>query len=112
MNDTDLQEFLTELEPLTTKQLILVRSKTNECLNALKQGEIEKIKATMAMLGISSNDLGDSGKTKKKLEPKYCNPDNPSETWVGRGKAPNWFKEKTNSGIEQDEMLINSEKSD
>ena len=25
------------------------------------------------------------------VSPKYCNPDQPSETWAGRGKQPRWL---------------------
>lgn len=29
----------------------------------------------------------------KKLPPKYINPADPSQTWSGRGKRPNWLNE-------------------
>jgi len=32
------------------------------------------------------------------VSPKYHNPDNPAETWAGRGRKPKWVEEKLSSG--------------
>jgi len=32
------------------------------------------------------------------VRPKYRNPDQPSETWAGRGKRPRWLVAKLKSG--------------
>jgi len=39
-------------------------------------------------------------------EPKYCNPDNPQQTWTGRGKRPGWFITAIDKGITAEDMLI------
>ena len=31
--------------------------------------------------------------------PKFANPDDPSQVWSGRGKQPQWVKEKLASGL-------------
>jgi DNA-binding protein H-NS len=41
-----------------------------------------------------------------KVEPKYRNPDNPSETWSGRGKTPRWVTERLAAGRHLDEFRI------
>jgi DNA-binding protein H-NS len=33
-----------------------------------------------------------------KVLPKYPNPDNPAETWAGRGKQPRWLEAQLRSG--------------
>ena len=38
--------------------------------------------------------------------PKYRNPDNPSETWAGRGKLPRWLTAKLSSGKKLEDFLI------
>jgi DNA-binding protein H-NS len=43
--------------------------------------------------------------------PKYCNPDNPSETWAGRGKRPRWLTAKLRSGKKLDDFRINQSSS-
>ncbi len=40
--------------------------------------------------------------------PKYQNPDEPSETWSGRGKQPRWLKAALNSGHTIEEFVIKS----
>ncbi len=40
--------------------------------------------------------------------PKYQNPDQPSETWSGRGKQPRWLKAALRSGHTIEEFVIKS----
>ena len=40
------------------------------------------------------------------VSPKYRNPDNPSETWAGRGKRPRWLVAKLKSGKRIDDFRI------
>lgn len=41
-----------------------------------------------------------------KVAPKYRNPDNPEETWTGRGRQPRWLAAFTANGRNADEFLI------
>jgi DNA-binding protein H-NS len=41
-----------------------------------------------------------------KVAPKYRNPDNPAETWSGRGKQPRWLAAHTGQGRSLDEFKI------
>jgi DNA-binding protein H-NS len=41
-----------------------------------------------------------------KVQPKFENPDDPSETWAGRGKQPRWLKKQLRSGKELDDLRI------
>ena len=38
--------------------------------------------------------------------PKFRNPDDPSETWAGRGKQPRWLAKQLRSGKKIDEFRI------
>ena len=40
-----------------------------------------------------------------KVLPKYRNPENPAETWSGRGKQPRWLSAQLRSGKELDNLL-------
>ena len=44
--------------------------------------------------------------TRKSTPPKYQNPDNPAETWAGRGKRPAWVKAKLEAGMTLADMEI------
>jgi len=37
---------------------------------------------------------------------KYRNPDNPEETWAGRGRKPKWVEDKLARGASLDDLLI------
>ncbi len=43
---------------------------------------------------------------KKGMKAKYANPADPSETWVGIGKRPFWFRDAIKSGATAESMLI------
>jgi DNA-binding protein H-NS len=40
------------------------------------------------------------------VSPKYCNPDQPSETWSGRGKQPRWLVAQLRSGRRVEDFRI------
>jgi DNA-binding protein H-NS len=40
------------------------------------------------------------------VEPKYRNPQNPSQTWAGRGKRPRWLTAQLRSGKRIDDFRI------
>src|SRR6476620_11331905 len=40
------------------------------------------------------------------VTPKYCNPDQPSETWAGRGKRPRWLVAQLKSGSRIEDFRI------
>ncbi|UHQ19984.1 H-NS histone family protein [Lysobacter sp. KIS68-7] len=41
-----------------------------------------------------------------KVAPKYRNPQNPSETWAGRGQQPKWMATQIAAGKKVDDFLI------
>jgi DNA-binding protein H-NS len=42
----------------------------------------------------------------RKVNPKFRNPERPSETWEGRGKQPHWVSELLEAGRNLDEFRI------
>ena len=40
------------------------------------------------------------------VPPQYCNPDEPGETWAGRGKQPRWLVAQLRSGKRIDDFRI------
>ena len=40
------------------------------------------------------------------MEPKYRNPENPAETWAGRGLKPRWLVAAVKSGKKPEDFLI------
>lgn len=60
--------------------------------------------------GVSLDQLVPSGKktakSKAKSPAKYRNPENPSETWSGRGRQPEWFKAAEAAGKSRESMAV------
>lgn len=62
-----------------------------------KQDLKAKMEALAAEVGLSLDDVLGGGRGKGSRGPvaaKYRNPENPSETWSGRGRRPIWLAEK------------------
>lgn len=49
---------------------------------------------------------GSGGKPKTKSQPKYANPSDTSQTWTGKGRQPNWYRENVEKGIPPEQMKI------
>ena len=43
---------------------------------------------------------------RREVTAKYRNPDNPAETWSGRGKPPRWMDERLKTGAKKEDFLI------
>ena len=44
--------------------------------------------------------------TRKAVEPRYRNKNNPEETWTGRGKQPRWLVAELEKGAKLEDFLI------
>ena len=47
-----------------------------------------------------------------RVYPKYQNPDEPSETWSGRGKQPRWLTAALEAGHKLEEFMISKAEAD
>ena len=76
-----------------------------------KENLIHEIREKAQALNIPLNELLEAVEKPIKVRkepspPKYHNPENNSQTWSGRGKRPQWFKDHLNSGKTPEDMLI------
>lgn len=55
----------------------------------------------------SKSKVAKPARKRKTVAPKYRNPENPSETWSGRGRQPLWFKSLISQGKTPSELEIN-----
>ena len=70
----------------------------------------EQILAIAKEAGVSVEELLGNGKAKKadgkKVEAKYQNPKDTSQTWTGRGRQPRWMAEAVANGKRPDDFLM------
>ena len=74
-----------------------------------KRAEAKKaIEAVAKEHGLSLNDiLGVGGKSPRAAAPaKYKNPADPSQTWSGRGRQPQWYKDAIAAGKKPASLVI------
>ncbi len=84
------------LDSSSIEQLNSLIKKAQEEIERKKVDEIQVTRhqwlEQATTLGMSPEEiLKYSGRRKGK--PKYRNPNNPEQTWTGRGKKPNWLKD-------------------
>lgn len=96
MSFKDLQEL--ELKVKKAKASVQDRSRTE-----LR----EKLESMAATAGFKIGDLfGGRGGKGRKVAAKYANPDDPAETWTGRGRKPRWLSAKMKDGDKIEKFLI------
>jgi DNA-binding protein H-NS len=72
----------------------------------------EQILAIAKDAGVSVEELLGNGGTKtkkangKKVEARYQNPEDTSQTWTGRGRQPRWMTEAKANGKKADDFLM------
>jgi DNA-binding protein H-NS len=115
VNDKDLAKMSTdELWALFEEVRAILSRKLGAEMHEL-QRRLAKINAHDKISGhdkINGHDGKPGNETKAhrrpypKVYPKYRNPDQPSETWSGRGVQPRWVRAQLRSGKRFDDLLI------
>ena len=99
------------LEKMSRKELLELRNRVEK---ALKTAEVRERKEALkaaekaaAEYGFSLSELsGDSAKSAKSSKAKYQNPNNPSQTWTGRGRKPQWVHDAIKAGTDITDLEI------
>lgn len=74
-----------------------------------KQEALKAVQKAAAEFGFSLDEItGSKGAAgpKSKAAPKYRNPDNPTETWSGRGRKPGWIHKALSQGKDISDLEI------
>lgn len=121
-----------DVSKLSIAEINSLTAKLSKRKEKLEKGQIEKVRAKVTALlrkeGLTLQDLmkggasaaaapraakkargagkGKGGVAGRKVAPKYRNPNNPQETWTGRGINPRWMTELLAKGMTKEQMLI------
>lgn len=101
-----------DLSNMSREELKALRSDIDKALSdydARKRSEaLAAVHEAAKQHGFKLDELvsGGAGRKKTVSVPKYANPENPSQTWTGRGRQPAWVKEALENGADLDDMLI------
>lgn len=105
-----------DLKKLGVKELAALQADIESEMSRKKQQQkrevVAKVKALLAEHGMTLDDLpgrtaAKPGKPNKGIvPPKYRNPNDPSQTWTGRGRKPRWVVEHLDKGGKIEALAI------
>jgi DNA-binding protein H-NS len=97
------------LEAMPLDQLWELHEKIGSLLAAKLEAEKRELEARLDELG---RKFGSSSKPNRqrrpypKVVPKFQNPEQPSQTWAGRGRQPHWVRRFLDNGNTIDDLRI------
>lgn len=80
----EAQELLSNIEQELRERSSRKRSEALKQIRQIVQGHGLRYEDVISAIRTTA--------TRKKAPPIYRNPDNPRQTWSGKGEAPDWFK--------------------
>jgi DNA-binding protein H-NS len=98
------------LKSMSVDKLVSLREQVDATLSAKVAEERRTLEAQLGKLsrftGGAVRGMGVRGGGRGPVAPKYRNPDNPSETWAGRGLKPRWLSAALKSGKKLEDFAI------
>jgi len=99
------------LKSMTIDALVGLRGKidamlTSKVADERRSLESELVKLSRVDMGSSRSKAAFGRGVRGKVAPKYRNPENPGETWAGRGLKPRWLAAALKSGKKLDDFSI------
>ena len=93
----------TELDRMSTDDLWSLHVEVSQVLQQRIQQEKLRLEERLKLL---QTPVVSGRRPYPPVSPKYRNPDQPSETWAGRGKRPRWLVKQLKSGKRIDDFRI------
>src|SRR5271169_515068 len=95
------------LKSISIEKLVALRGQVEAALSSKVLEQRRALESELSRLGRfegrkSSSKVARGGG----VAPKYRNPENPAETWAGRGLKPRWLASAIKGGKELDDFLI------
>ena len=105
MRDDPIEKMtIKELKDLQVSIDRHIATKQAEERNALREQFREMAEASgFTLPEVLGSGKGGKGRT---AAAKFANPDNPSETWSGRGRQPRWMVAKLKSGGKPEDFAL------
>jgi DNA-binding protein H-NS len=111
-----------ELKAMSRKELEKLLADVKKALASTKardQREARKAASKAAAeFGFSLNDIAETSAShpakkktkakaaKKSSKPVFFNPEDKTQTWTGKGRQPNWYREQVATGTDPEAMRI------
>ena len=97
-----------DISKLSFADLRLLRSAVDRRMVELQEDEKRRLAAEWrkkaAEIGVRPEEILQV--KRRKVPPKYQNPEDPSQTWAGRGKKPRWVVAHKQAGGDKEDLRI------
>jgi DNA-binding protein H-NS len=98
------------LKTMSMEKLRDLKGKVEAAIHTHLVGRRRELETELSKLsrfegGRAGGKVGRGG-ARGSVAPKYRNPENPTETWAGRGLKPRWLAAAIKAGKKQDDFLI------
>ncbi|MBW5440517.1 H-NS histone family protein [Bradyrhizobium canariense] len=97
-----------QLKLLSLDELFKIRDEVTAKLTDIMLAEKARLEERQRRIGMA-HEVTRFERTRRQypaVHPKYRNPNNPTETWSGRGRVPRWLKPQLRGGRKLDDFLI------
>ena len=104
----DLEGSKVNLKSMSLDKLSKLKDQVNATLHTKVADQQRTLEAELAKLSrLSTSHLRSKGPgVRGPVAPKYRNPENPSETWAGRGLKPRWLAAAIKAGKKLEHFSI------
>jgi DNA-binding protein H-NS len=99
------------LKSMTIEKLMKLKADVDAVLATKISEQRHALEGELSKLGRfagSGKAKGKRGGARGAVAPKYRNPENPSETWAGRGLRPRWLAAALKSGKKLEDFAISA----
>jgi DNA-binding protein H-NS len=98
---------MNNLKTMSVDKLTKLREQVNAILGAKVAEERRTLEERLGELGrLTAGGAGTRAGARGAVAPKYRNPDNPAETWAGRGLKPRWLAAALQAGNKLEDFSI------
>lgn len=98
------------LDTLSIVELGKLKYNIEYAISNRKQTELLDVRRKLDDLveesGFTLQEILEAKSARKPVQPKYRNPENPENTWTGRGRRPLWVEQCLSTGKTLDDLLI------
>ncbi|KAB2941755.1 MAG: H-NS histone family protein [Hyphomicrobium sp.] len=98
------------LTKLSYAELLKLQARLEAALAEKRAAEAnatkDQLRAMAEKAGFTVEELFGKRGARRPREAKYRNPNNPSQTWSGRGRKPNWFVDAVKMGAKLESLSV------
>jgi DNA-binding protein H-NS len=80
--------------------------KYRESIDGVLKAKLAELKRRLDLLNSNPSPTSQKRRSYPPVQPKYCNPEDQSETWAGRGNQPRWVRMQLSLGRRLEDFRI------